>query len=205
MFKNISLKFKAKKAKSSSKNYSLIIISSVSVAIFLIILIFTYELLLALIAGISSFFLLYYSFDGFSLNKKTLKDKEYETGKIKFYKSFLIYSTLENDYLIGFNKAIASLNISELKDSLLNYQEADFEGKIPIKDTNSLVENEIIDILYFTIHEKKETDYNTIERLKNLIDQKQDELKMLEISNFQSTNIILAIYLLSFTLAFSLK
>ena len=205
MFKKLSLKLEKKKKKDSVKNYTLLIISAISITVFLLILIFTYELLLALIAGTCVFFLLYYSFDGFSLNKKTLKDYEYENEKLDFYKMFLLYSTLENDYLVGFTKAVNSLNISELKDSLLNYQEADYDGKLPITETNSLLGNEIIDIIYSSIHDKKETDFSTIERLKNLIKQKQDEIESLHFSSFQSVNIVLAIYLLSFTLAFSLK
>lgn len=185
-------------------NYLLIVITF-SVVLFLVLLFITMNLLLALMSGIATFFLLYYVIDGLSLNKKNKKLMQYEENKLSFYESFLLYSSLENDYVLGFKKALSSLYICELKDALTTYEENNFAGSIPLKETSSLIDNQITELIYTCIHEKQETDYVTLERLKDLIARKKEETANSLYFSFPVINIALAIYLLAFTLAFSLR
>ena len=205
MLEKLTKKLKKTTSKKNTSANIFITICLISIAIFITILFLTYNLLLALISGICVFFLLYYLFDGLSLNTSKLQYHNYEKDKVYFYDLFMLYSSLENDYLIGFKKAVDNLNISELKDSLQNYIESDLSGKLPIQLENSLIDNEIVDLINIAIHDRKETNITTLERLKNNIIKKKDEIEQLQFTAFPIINVFLAIYLLAFTLSFAIK
>lgn len=81
------------------------------------------------------------------LNNPRKKDKQkneelslYEN----FYERYFLYSGLENSYLLGFEKAVDTLPISLLRDSLKDFQDNDRKGSIPLQVNRTQSERNLI-------------------------------------------------------------
>ncbi len=203
MIDKIKAKFKTNsKAKKKDANKSLWILL-LSILVFLLLLFLTMNLPLALISALCVYFLIYYVLDGLKLNKKEKKKESIEKEKLTFYKNLLLYASLENDYKEGIKLASSLLPICELKDRLITYQENEFKGSLPVSETNSAIDNQIVELINNNLF-ADETSKDVLERLEKLIDDREKELSFSRMNSFPLINLPLALYLLAFTLAFSL-
>lgn len=116
--KKINL-FKGDKTKT---NYSLLV--------YLVLIMFAFILYYFTKQVLFSFITIFVGAGMFHLYSSTIieksKSKQVKSeGKIyiDFYKNFELYSSIENDYQAGFNKAIDLLPVCKLKERLTEYQE----------------------------------------------------------------------------------
>lgn len=77
--------------------------------------------------------------------RKKGKQKNEELSLYKnFYERYFLYSGLENSYLLGFEKAVDTLPISLLRDSLKDFQDNDRKGSIPLQVNRTQSERNLI-------------------------------------------------------------
>lgn len=95
----------------------------------------------------------------FSISLLFKKEKHEETKGLKdvllFYSRFLYFSSLEEDYHLGFNAAINSLPICELKDRLTDFQENESNG-LPLNITKKQSEFALISFINVLLHSEEE-------------------------------------------------
>lgn len=95
----------------------------------------------------------------FSISLLFKKEKHEETKGVKdvllFYSRFLYFSSLEEDYHLGFTAAINSLPICELKDRLTDFQENE-SNELPLNITKKQSEFALISFINVLLHSEEE-------------------------------------------------
>ena len=95
----------------------------------------------------------------FSISLLFKKEKHEETKGLKdvllFYSRFLYFSSLEEDYHLGFTSAINSLPICELKDRLTDFQENE-SNELPLNITKKQSEFALISFINVLLHSEEE-------------------------------------------------
>ncbi len=140
----------------------------------------------------------------FSLSLLFRKEKkEKEKGlddAILFYHRFLYFSSLEEDYSLGFSSAIHSLPISDLKDKLLDYQEQEVkENEIPLTVNKKQSEFALISFISLLLHNEEEYSTSTTSELKRKIALfEEDGKEKDEASSFVIPSLLLSLYVFLF-------
>ena len=95
----------------------------------------------------------------FSISLLFKKEKHEERKGLKdvllFYSRFLYFSSLEEDYHLGFISAINSLPICELKDRLTDFQENE-SNELPLNITKKQSEFALISFINVLLHSQEE-------------------------------------------------
>lgn len=108
----------------------------------------------------------------FSISLLFKKEKHEETTGLKdvllFYSRFLYFSSLEEDYHLGFTSAINSMPICELKDRLTDYQENESD-ELPLTVTKKQTEFALISFINVLLHSEEEYSPSTTSELERKI------------------------------------
>lgn len=108
----------------------------------------------------------------FSISLLFKKEKREEAKGLKdvllFYSRFLYFSSLEEDYHLGFTSAIDSLPICELKDKLTDYQENE-SNELPLTVTKKQSEFALISFISVLLHSDEEYSSSAINELERKI------------------------------------
>ncbi|MFA6861016.1 MAG: hypothetical protein WCR56_01355, partial [Bacilli bacterium] len=94
---------------------------------------------------------------------------------LSFYDSFLLFSSLTSSFQEGFNQAVSELEISDLKDSLVQYQENSLKGDLPLIITNTRIENDISVSFLALLHDTEEASQTDIDEFNSLLGKYQKE------------------------------
>ena len=117
------MKTKSKIFKDKNKTNLLLIVTASSIVLAFVLYYITKQILFSFIsifACIGIYFLFSTNILEKSKNKETINE-----GKIyiDFYNNFQLFSSLENDYQAGFNKATTLLPVCKLKEKISEYQD----------------------------------------------------------------------------------
>lgn len=135
-------------------------------------------------------------------NKNKSKEKRLKQVYLNFYYMFLNYSSLYSSYQDGFKKTIEALDISDLKDNLIAYNENPNKGKLPLILTNSRIENNLSDMVSGLLNETEETSFQSLDDLSLLIAKYKGEDEEKKDTDF-SFLLLIPFSMLLISLAFS--
>ncbi len=117
-----------------------------------------------------------------------------------FYQTFLRESAMEKSYLLGFQKAVDNMPLSEEKDRFLDYIDSNYQKEFPISSVANTQEVNLLQTIHLILYNKEEYCFETTTILLNKLKVYKDE----HTSNKDKNYIILSLisYFLFYILIF---
>lgn len=185
----------------SKININIIIIFFVSFITSLLIFKLTNNYILTILCILTIFITLFVIFNQLN-NKDITKNKEFEFYN-SFYKNFFYYSTINNSYVLGFKVAIDKLEISSLKDELINkIENKDYSQIEPI--TRKKEEVLLVDDLFYNLKNDELINEATFSKTEQLLNSYLKTIKESNHSNYLFLVLSFLLLIVSIIVFFSL-
>lgn len=127
------------------------------------------------------------------------KPNKEKNDVMDFYNHFLIYSSLEENYLDGLNLAISNMPLTPLKDKLVDYQEAENKSELPLTISNTREEYNLISYIELLLRTNEEYSSISAKILKDKIDAFSNRT---DYPNIQNKNPLYLLFSIEFLLIF---
>ena len=132
----------------------------------------------------------------FSISLLFKKEQHQEVKGLKdvllFYSRFLYFSSLEEDYHLGFSSAINSMPICELKDKLNDYQDNE-SNELPLNITKKQSEFALISFINVLLHSGEDYSPSATNELERKISLFEKECDNKETSLTSITSVLILI------------